>query len=861
MERQLDKELRFHLEQQIRDYMAAGLPAGEARRKANLDFGGLDQTKEDCRDVRPIHWIEDIGRDLRFAAALLRRNPGFTALAVLTLGVALGASAIIFSILNAVLLKPLPYEDPDRLVRVSRIGRFTPSEFVACVRQSTALDALVAVRSDSRTLARGKDFPERVDVMEVTRGFFDLFGTRIRLGRGFSRVGDDTQNPGASAEIILSHRLWQRLYGEDEHLIGQSVRLDDKLFTIVGIAADVMYCAGPAEEQSDKADCWIPCAMDPDRFDDGDSLWIGRIRKGISLSQAQAEMNLITARDPRPTWPGGPPTGIRLASLNETVLGWVRQPLLILCAAALCLLTTAGANITSLLLSRAAVRNKEMAIRAAHGASRFRLVRQLLTEAVLLCALGGVAGLLIGSLCKNVILANIPSYLPRADEITFDLRTYGFALLLAILMGFLCGVLPAMRASRCHMAEVVTEGAAPPLSRKRGWLGKCLVSVQIALALVLLITTGLMIRGYVGKVWGRFGFDPDNVLYLSPRPPAYRPEYRGKNWQANSARFYDSVLDQIRRVPGVDGAAFGPFRAGRSGQVIPDGQVKPVYLRTAAPSPDYFRVFGIPVVAGRSLRATDSAEAPLVAVVSQSAAAKLWPGSNPIGKRMIRVQRGKTASPQPIQIVGVVGDYRLYGERPPDPVFYIPRSQNKDPEAVELLVRTRGDPVKVVSDLKKALQAVDTGAALGDAVSVEQWLSDALSHQRFNLFLILVLGGLAFALAAIGIYGTIAYAAARRTHEIGIRIAIGAQRRHVLWLMLKQGVGLLAIGEAVGLAMTFAANRYMASQFAFFLGITNQDAATYVVVALVLALAAFLASYLPARKTTLIDPLQAIKYE
>ena len=855
-EKQLDKELGFHLEQQLKSYIASGMTPEEARRKARLDFGGLEQIKEDCRDVRPARWIDDIGRDLRFSAQMMRRSPGFTLLAVLTLGAALAVAAVMFSIVDGVLLKPLPFDNPDLLVRLTPRGRFSSSEFVDSVKASQSIDTIVAVTDRSGILA-GRSYPERINATEVTPGFFTLFGAKLVLGRGLDETAAASS---AGSEVVLNEALWKRRYGGDKSLIGQSVTIDGRPYTVVGVLGAV-YCSTPFEEMFSNSDCWLPRPLDPEALDLFSVFWVGHMAKGTTLKQAQAEMDVIVRRANKAL--AGPiPPSIKIASLQEMMVENVRRPIWILFLAVISVLLIAAANIAAVLLSRAALRRKEMAIRSASGASRWRIIRQLLTEGVLLCMLAGAFGLLLAALSKDAITSAAPPlFLPPVNEIELDLRTFGFTLLSALLIGLLCAIIPSLRATEGHMAEALSEGALVPGGRNRGRLGKGLVSAQIALALMLLVVAGLAIRTYARSVWGGLGYDPSNVLMVNPRPPAYKAEYRGPNSRAAYARFYESVLERFRRIPGVEHIAMGPFRGNVIGRFEIDGRRQSISV--AAPTQDYFQLLRIPLISGRLLQSSDSADAPPVAVINQTTAQKFWPGADPVGRRISTVPRGKAGIRRQIQIVGVVGDMRKSGDEITSAVVYVPKAQAENqPVSEEMLVRSKLNLENLMTELRTALQECDKDASFGEIITVKQYVAHLYSARTFSLFLITLFGGLAFVLATIGIYGTIAYSVSRRTHEIGIRMAVGAQRIHVLKLILKQGLAMLLIGEIVGLAGTLILSRLLSrGLLAFFLGIDEFDVFAVLVVSLSWAVVSVVACCIPALRATRIDPLQALRYE
>jgi putative ABC transport system permease protein len=867
----LDEEIRNHLQMAMRDHVDRGQPAEEAHRSALREFGNVALVKEVTRDMWGWTWLERLAQDVRFGLRLLRRSPGFTALAVLTLGVALGASAIMFSIINGVLLLPLPYRDSNRLVRLyttagdGKNDAVSALDFIDWARQARSFEGIAAIHTSPFETLNDRDFPEQIVVMAVSSEFFRLLGALPAMGRLF-QPGDfvfsnrDGRNSGYDGAVaVLSYGLWQSRYGSDQNLIGHSISIEGKSVKVVGVAApDFQFSAGVGQP---KADCWVSSVFgekeDP-RF--RSLMVIGRTRKDVTLGQAQAEMNAIASGIKRTRPKTNANRSVRLLSLHESMVGNVRRQLLVLFGAVAFVLLIACSNIANLLLARAATRQKEIAVRSSVGASRWRLMRQLLTESVLLCLLGGLAGILLALCCKNAIIALAPEDLPRVDAIVFDAKSFAFMFLSALLTGVLCGVVPALRASRMDLTEALKDGTLSPMGSRRGWLGHGLVTAQISLTLMLLIASGLMIRTYARLHAVPLGFDAANVIVFNARPPLFKSQnYRRLDaWTG----YCESVAKQIQRIPGVDSAAMGalPIKGAAVGMgVYVEGQDKVTSYNSVSTTSEYFRVIGARLLEGRLFNESDRADSLRVAIVNQSVAQRLWPGSNPIGKRFAPAGREKPANPEWIQVIGLVADVRMSGlEGPPVPFIYIPMSQSQGAFSFMALVRITTSPSSLVPLLRKALQNVDRDAALGKIETIEEILDSKFAERRFNLLLISVFGGLAFVLATIGIYGTIAYSVSRRTHEIGIRMALGAQAGNVLRLLIRQGLWMLTIGEAIGLAGALALNKLLSSMV---FGVTTTDALTYIVVSLTWAAVAILASFLPARRATWIDPMLALRCE
>jgi putative ABC transport system permease protein len=860
----LDAEIESHLRMAMRDRMERGENPEEAACSARREFGNVGLVKEVTRDMWGWTALERLCQDLRYGWRMLRRTPGFTALAIIMLGVALGASSIMFSVIHGVLLLPLPYKDPDRLVRLystdasGKNGTVTQKDFVKWLRLNHSFEFLAAAQPSTSDTLTDRDFPEQITVMEVTPGFFDLLGVRAQLGRLFQALDFKVVDRPNSYRrydgdvVVLSNDVWQRRYGGDANLIGQSVMINENPFTVIGIMPPEFHFAEDAGGLP--VDCWAPRVYGANAQPWGFLTVIGRLRKGISLGQAQAEMNVVAQSADSTSARRTIRSGSRLIALHESVVGKVRLQLLVLFGAVAFVLITACANVANLLLARSARRRREMAVRSAVGASRTRLFRQLLTESVLLCLLSGFVGLVFAIATKNTIIALAPADLPRVSAISFNATAFGFAFLIAVLTGVLCGFIPALRASRSDLTEALKEGAPVELVQSRAWFGNGLVTVQVALALMLLIASSLMIRTYARLHAVPLGFNSGNVMVLNAMPPFFKfAVYRG---QTSPERYSEALVEQVQKVPGVDCAAIGvvPIRGTSAGfYFYVDGEQRSV--PSVSTTPDYFRVIGCRLLAGRLFDKTDRADTPLVVVVNQSAAQKLWPGSSPIGRRIELRENPK--KPAWIQVIGLVSDVRMSGlERPSIPFLYTPMSQSQGIYSGRMLVRTTANPSDLVPLLRKALQSVDRDAALGKIETLEQILDSQYAGRRFNLLLISIFGALAFVLATIGIYGTIAYAVSRRTHEIGIRMALGAQKGDVLRLVIRQGLWMLMIGEAAGIAGALALNKLMSSMV---FEISTTDLATYVGISLTWAAVAILATYLPSRRATLVDPLQALR--
>lgn len=870
-------ELEFHVQMETLENIRRGMDPTEARRRALIALGGVENTRDEYRDTCTFRWIAELRQDLSFGMRSLKRNPGFSALAIVTLGVALAASAVMFSIIDGVFMLPLPYNDVDRLYCIYSTSKpgdksdLTAGEFVSLKKRSRCFEGFAAVNHRYSVTLVDKGFPDRIDVAAVNEDFFNVIGGRAAIGRlleagDFNPARDsDSDSIFDGSVVVFSYQFWQSRYGGDKNVIGQSVRMNGKPVLIVGIAAPEVQFADLADLKD--AVCWVPRVFGQIE----DSRYItsfGKLKTGTSFQEAQAEMDVV-ARGvfPSDRTTGRPMRGISLVSLQESVVGKIRFRLLVLCGAVIFVLLIACSNMASLLLVRAAGRHKEMTVRSSMGASRMRLFRQLLTESILLCMLGGTAGLLIAFLARSAVLAMAPSDLPRLGMITIDLRTFGFTVLIALFTGLLCGIVPALRASKLDLTRGLKQGVQGNVLTGRSLFGRSLIAGQIAMALVLLIASGLMLRTYMELQSIPLNFDAHNVVIVDSNPPYYKPEYVGKG-MAGRVKYCEALLTAMSRVPGVECAAIGelPIPPKRSPfafygtskiQLYPEGQPKKnLMFGAVATSPDYFKVIKAHLLSGRLPVSGDHADRELSAVVNEAFALKIWPGTVPIGKKLVLTRDSETVT---IEVIGLIADTRAAGlEKGTIPAVYMPLAHNPGIFSGKVLVRCASDPVVVLPGLRRALMAVDRDAALGKIEMLEQVLDRHYAVRRFNLFIISIFGALAFFLALIGVFGTIAHSVSRRTHEIGIRMALGARRGRVLVLIVRQGFWMLLIGETVGLASARLLNKLLSS-LAF--GIATTDAATYAVVALCWAIVVLSACFLPAFRATRIDPLVALRCE
>jgi putative ABC transport system permease protein len=855
-ERELDEELRHHIEQQTEQNIRLGMSPEEARQAALKSFGGMEQAKERSRDARGVTWLEELWQDLRYGARMLVKRPGFTLIVVLTLALGVGANTAIFSVVNAVLLRPLPYEASERLIYVfdsnptSGFPRFasSPPNFADWRQQQQSFEYLAAFLSWSFNLT-GRGEPERIAGARVSAEIFPLLGVKPLLGRTFL---PDEDRAGNNRVVLLSQALWQRHFAEDRNVIGQALTLNSESYTIIGVIPS--YFRVPSQSE-----LWIPGGFDEFNRRGNHFLGVlGRLKSGVSLRQAQTDLETIARRleqqypDTNKGW------GVELVPLFEVVVGDIQLALWVMLAAVGCVLLIACVNVANLLLSRAATRRREMVIRSALGASRWRIVRQLLAESMLLALIGGGVGFLLGLWSVELLTSFGADRIPRVEEIGMDQRVLVFTLLITLLTGFLFGLAPALQNSKPELSEALKEGGK---GGGTGWRGKrarsLLVVAQIALSLVLLVGAGLLLKSFLRLHQVKLGFQPEHVLTAMISLPRERyAEARQRNG------FYQKLLQQLSAVPGVQSAGVvDPLPlVGDSnweffiegGPRLPDGRGYNTNFRRC--SPDYFRTLSIPLLQGRLFTELDTAEAEQVLIINQTFQQRFFPNGDALGKRIaFRGPDGPWHT-----IVGVVGDVRHVGlEREAGLELYRPFAQTPA-GTVTLAVKSALEPGVVAASIRREVSKLDAAQPIYSIIPMSELIARDIAPERFNLLLLAVFAAVALLLAAIGIYGVMNYAVTERARELGIRLALGAQPRDVLRLVFGQAVWLVVAGGASGLGMALALTRLM-RQMLFEVG--ANDPMTFTFVALLLALVALLACWIPARRAMKVDPLVALRNE
>ncbi len=879
MEDQLEKELRFHIDQHANELISQGHAPGEARRLAALALGGPEQVKEYCRDARGTRWLEDLFQDIRFALRMLRKNSGFAAVAVLTLALGIGATTVMFTVVDGVLLKPLPFPAPDRLVTVHGHSETWNTkiygdqnvaypDFLDCQRDSRSLE-MAGTLYDGGTVSEPGQ-PEYVDLRGISSGLFSVLRVNLAQGRDFL---PEENLPGAAPVMILGYSFWQRHFAGSPEALGVSVVLDQKRYTVVGIAPADFRLFG------DEADVYTPIGQNTAEYLRSRTAHpigvVARLRPGATLANAQAELMLIgrhLAEEHADT--NGSRTFL-VAPLRPEV-GDVGPTLWLLLGAVSLVLLIACVNVASLLLARAVSRERELSMRAALGASRGRLVRQCLTESAVLALSGGALGVLFAVIGIRPFVAFWPGSLPRAQEVHLDWRVMLFAISVSMLSGLLFGLAPAVRSPARGLEQALRAGARTVFGTARR-LHSAFVISEIALAVVLLVAAGMLGRTLLRLSSLDPGVNVNNVLVtrmaLSPATLANIGQIRA-TWQ--------DVLVRARRIPGVQSIALVdtvPMRSGNNqfgywtGADVPPENQQPLTLATSV-TPDYLKVMGIPLLNGRFLDEQDRAGNELVVVIDNVLAKQSFGTQDPVGKHLwipgtaSPFSVGK-AAPDAVRIVGVVGHVRHWGLAGDDQAqvraqLYYSFAQVPDPllprwsQLMSVAVRTSVAPLSVVESLRQEVRGVAGDQVIYEVRTMEQLAGGTLALQRFLLLLFGIFAGLALLLACIGIYGVLAYLTGQRVPEIGVRMALGARPADVMWLVLRQSLGMIFLGVGVGLLGALAAGRLLQHSVQ---GMRPEDPSTFVIMTPVLVVAALFASFVPARRASRVDPMTALRQD
>ena len=819
--------------------------------------------------------MNTIWQDLRYGARMLLKNPGFTLIAVLTLGMGIGANTAIFSVVNGVLLRPLPYNEPERIVTLLSDGRFpvSPANFLDFRANSQSFAQMAAAEAWGGALT-GNDRPEQLDGLRMGEGLFGLLGARALLGRTLQ--AEDYQ-PGKDHALVLSHKLWQRAFGGDPNVIGRNIRLSGESYAVVGVM--------PPQFQfppfwATRAEMWAPLDL-RSRVTDrrGGSLRVfARLKPGVTLRQAQAEIDAMNKQLALAYPEADTGLNIRVEPLNEKVVGDVRRALLVLSGAVGFVMLIACANVACLLLARASARQKEAAVRVALGAGRWRIVRQLLTESLLLSACGAALGMLLAvwgvDWLTALLAGNSSSFtvrLPRLSEIKIDATALGFTLMVTLATSLLFGLAPALAASRPDLNQTLKEsGRGTSGGRRR--LRETLVIAELALASVMLIGAGLLMNSFLKLRSVDPGFSPRNALTMMV-------SLAGASQYVGPARetFYRRLTDRLAALPGVESVSainhlplagdwWGTSLAIEGRPLPPPGQEIIGIFRVSRPG--YFQTMGVPLRAGRDFTERDTLDAPGVAIINETLARRHWPSEDPIGKRVtLDDPRDNSQAPQWFTVVGVVKDVKQnsWTDAPWNEI-YLPFQQSRyfyagtagHYTSMTLVIRTTVEPQSLAAAAQEAVRSLDRNLPVSSVVTLEQVIADTLWQPRFNLQLIGIFAALAMTLAAIGLYGVMSYSVAQRTREVGLRMALGARRRDVLKLVVGQGMKLALAGVASGLLAAVALTRLMEK---LLFEVSATDFSTFALIAVLLTIVALLACWIPARRAAKVDPMVALRCE
>lgn len=870
LDRELDEELRYHLEREAELHAADGMGPEEARLAALRSFDGVTRAKEECREARGVRLVEDLWQDVRYGLRTYGKRPAFTLVAVLTLALGIGANAAIFSVVNGVLLKSLPFPDPERLVALNETaesGRETAVAFPDYLdwREGQNIFEEMAARMPAGGVLTGDGEPERVTGRHVTASFFRTLGVRPAAGRFFTEEDD---RPAGERLFVISHGLWLRRYGGDPEVIGREVLFNGEGWTVAGVMPPQFDFYG---ENNRNNDFFIPLGRLSDQpfMHDRHShamMVTARLRPGVSLEQARAQMNALAARLAEQFPESNRGTGARLSSFLDDYVGDARPALLMLMVAVGAVLAIACANVANLLLVRAATRRKEIALRVALGAGRGRVVRQLLTESLLLAAGGGALGLLFAWWGVGALLRFAPDALPRAESISLDGRALGFTFALTLLTGVAFGLVPALQTSKAELNDAMKSGGVSG-GRGRG-LRSGLVVTEVALSLVLLVGAGLLLRSFWQLMRVEPGFEAREVLTLRLRLPDAKYTDTGQ-----TVAFLKEVKRRVEALPGVRQVSLStgfPFgRVSEKGYWL-EGRPEPrqpsdwpdAYAQWV--SAEFHQTLGIGLLAGRYIEEHDAANSPPVALVDEEFVRMNFPGASPRDALGHRLRFGGEDEPW-CEIVGVVGHVRQNGlDEEGRPGIYRPWTQIRGEmvagytRATDFVVKTSIEPTQLVEPIRKEVRLLDRDQPLGNVRTLASLVEQTVATRRFSMTLAGVFAFVALVLGAVGLYGVLSYMVAQRAREIGIRMALGAQRSDVHRLVISQGMALALGGVAAGVLASLALTRLMSS---LLFGVSATDVLTYVLITVLLLLVALVACYLPARRASKVDPLIALRYE
>ena len=864
-DQELGDELRDHLERKTEEYLAQGMTQEEAHRHARLDLGGIEQTKEKCRDARRVNWIQDFVQDLRFGLRMLRKDAGFTTVATLTLALGIGANTAIFSLVDGVLLQPLPYRNPDRLAMVWEKSRDGSPENVGYATyldwkaQSKSFEQLAIYSSWQPVLQVGE--PEQLSGLRVTSNYFRTLGVHPEIGRDFLPEEDV---PNANKVVMLSHSLWQRKFSSDPNLVGKTIDMNATQYIVAGVLPASYQSLMSQDPRGGTVEIWRVLGYDVSQA------WacrtchhlvaIGRLRDGVSITQANAEMDTISAALIKAYPKEYDDIGVILTPMREQLLGSASSPLYILLGAVSLVLLVACANLGNLLLVRATNREREVAVRTALGATRGRVIRQLLSENCVLGLLGAAVGLIPAYWAPKVLAVVGVGDLPRLDQVHLDWRVLFFTVGVALFTGIAAGLAPAYRLSRTDRQDSLKEGARSSGNFASRRLRGLLIVSEVALSLTLLISAGLLLRSFSRLLVVSPGFDPTSVL--SMQTSVLGPRFSDNNVVR---QYFAQAVERLRALHGVQSAAAASqiplggnmdrygFHA--EGKIHANPEEDPSAERYCI-TPGFLETMRIPLLRGRDISSADAATAPQALLISQTTARLMWPGEDPIGKR---VKLGGVDQPW-WTVVGVTGDVRHVGlDTLPDLQMYVPHQQWPYPDGLMVFViRTGGAPAAISSAAQQAIHSIDATQPISRIMPLQNYVGLSVQGRRFALILIGAFAAIALALSVVGIYGVTAYSVAQRTREIGIRVALGAQRGELRGLLLRQGMLLVGCGVVAGVLASFALTRFLASML---FDVQPTDPLTFASVVVLLVAVSAAACFIPVRRAMRIDPMVALRYE
>jgi predicted permease len=864
------REIGAHIRFLEEEFLRRGESAEEARRNARLACGSIESARQSHRDERSILWIAQAKQDLRHAFRSLRRSPGFAAAAILTLALGIGANAAVFSVIDAVLLRPLGYPNPNRIVQFFLSspsglakGASIP-DFRFWLEHAKGVENISAYDFGQSEMGLTSGTPEEVHGIHVTSNYFRLFGAPVLLGRTFNEAEDSVRGPQV---VVLSYDLWKRRFSSDEHIVGKEISLDKERYTVIGVT-------GASFRSEPDAQLWIPFHFDLNSSDQLHSFGVAaRLKPGITLVQANAQLDSVSLATQHDSDRPDPDFWFELRRFRDVMVGDVRSSLLTLQGAVSLVLLIACANLANLFLIRMTVRRREFAIRTAIGAGRGRMLRQLTTESLVLCLCGCLIGVVLGMVGVRALLASSPGNIPLIGEaggaVGLDWRVLGFAIGISLLTGLVFGVFPALAVSRREAADALRETDSRQGIGIRSRRTRSVVVIsEVALSLILLIGASLLIRTFVALSKVDPGFDPHHVVLMT------MPLQGGRFSKAASvASMVREATRQIAAIPGVESSAatFSPPFASRMGMPftsVSSGATVRGDGEWVAISPGYFQVLEIPIIRGRNFDEQDDAGSPAVVLINEAMAKRYWPGKDPIGQR---IEIGKGLGPKfadtPRRIIGVVADTRDDDlSQEPQPTMMIPDAQEPD-GMVQLwtqfgpiwwLIRTRGESQQMLPAIAEQLRQASGGRPVGSVSTMDEVLSRSIARQKFNMLLLTVFALTALLLAAVGVYGVMAYSVAQRTHEIGVRMALGADRDHVRNMILWEGLIRGLVGVACGAcAAAFLVRMLQGLLF----GVSPRDPTIFVAAPIVLVLVTIVAAWVPARRAARLDPIEALRFE